>query len=418
MPVAVELKGVSKRFSRGPRTRTLVDAVLGWPRRLMRRRSEDGLLEHEFWALRDLSFQLEKGAMLGVIGPNGSGKSTLLKLLFRILRPETGQVTTVGRVGGLIELGAGFHPYLSGRENVFINGAILGLRQREIRQRYDSIVDFSGLREFMDMPVKNYSSGMYARLAFAVAAHAEVDVLLVDEVLAVGDASFQMKCYDWMARRRKQGVTIVCVSHNMYVINSASRCLFLADGEKQLEDDPPRAIERYLETVQARGEASLHMFTEAVGGQPRAEILRVELLDGQGNELKTLEHDSTLLIRFHYLIREELECPIMALTLQPDDARFPVQVPSHYFFHVASGTLLKHRGQPGEGVVEVEVPQVRLPVGTHRVNLYCFNGSMTHPIWVKEGATRIEVLRPIWSDRLSLMDHRQQWRVLAPEQQR
>ena len=412
---AIRFNGVSKCFSRGARVRTLAEAVLGWPRRMLEKRGLDGLKEHEFWALRDISFSVEQGAMLGVLGPNGSGKSTILKLLFRILRPDRGGVQTVGRVGGLIELGAGFHPYLSGRENVHINGAVLGMKRREIRERYESIVDFAGLREFMQMPVKNYSSGMYARLAFAIAAHADMDVLLVDEVLAVGDAAFQMKCYDWMARRRKQGATIVCVSHNMYVMNSATRCLYLEAGCRRLEAEPREAIERYLAAAQARGDSGQETFAESSAGTPRAEIERVEVLDRMGHPLSELEYDSSVVFRFHYVIREKLENPVLALTLQHDDARFPLQTPAHYLFHVASGKLLEGQGHPGRGVAEVEVSQVRLPVGVHRISYYVFNGRMTHPVYVNEGAGRVEAKRPAWSDRLSLLDHQQAWRMLAPQ---
>jgi ABC-type polysaccharide/polyol phosphate transport system ATPase subunit len=202
-------------------------------------------LPHEFWALRGVSFTLNPGDMLGVIGPNGAGKSSILKLLFKIFRPDRGTVRVNGRVTGLIELGAGFHPMLSGRENVFINGAVLGMRQRELRAKYDQIVEFAELQEFMEMPVKNYSSGMYARLAFSIAAHAEPDLLLVDEVLAVGDESFQRKCYDWVAQMRKRGCAVVLVSHNLAVVEPASHCLYLKRGIIEASGEASGVIARY-----------------------------------------------------------------------------------------------------------------------------------------------------------------------------
>ena len=173
----------------------------------------------EFWALKDIDLELRAGEALGIIGPNGAGKSTLLKILSRVTVPTEGWLAVRGRVGALIELGAGFHPELSGRDNVFIAGSILGMSRKEIARRFEEIVDFSEIGEFIDMPVKKYSSGMYVRLGFAVAAHMDPEILLVDEVLAVGDGSFQKKCFGAMQRFREQGVTVLLVSHSLYNIS-------------------------------------------------------------------------------------------------------------------------------------------------------------------------------------------------------
>ncbi|CAG0927673.1 partial Teichoic acids export ATP-binding protein TagH, partial [Planctomycetaceae bacterium] len=397
---AVSFKQVSKRFSRQSRAKTLADAVLGWPKRLFSPRGKDGLREHEFWALRDVSFEVEPGDMLGIIGPNGSGKSTILKLLFRILRPDSGEVATQGRVGGLIELGAGFHPYLTGRENVSINGAILGMTRAEIRQRYSSIVEFAGIPEFMDMPVKNYSSGMYARLAFAIAAHANPDVLLVDEVLAVGDASFQLRCYDWMAKQRKQGKTAVCVSHDMYAMAASTRCLWLDGGHVKAQGDPRGVIDAYLEQQKSVGSISAGetSFVPISTGEPRAEITRVEFLSPDGRTLDALDYDATLVLRFHYMIREAVISPIFALSLFHDDARYPVQIPRHYLFHVYSGDCLRGQTVQGAGSIEVEVSQLRLPAGNYRAKVYVMEESGVNPLFVRDGISRIEAKRPEFSD--------------------
>lgn len=240
-----EFHDVWKRLRRVGSASTLAELLYDIPRRLIRRRNADGLLDREFWALRGMSFRIQPGEMLGIVGPNGAGKSSVLKLLFRIFRPDRGTVNVSGRVTGLIELGAGFHPMLSGRENVFINGAILGLRQKEIRACYDQIVEFAELASFMDMPVKNYSSGMYARLAFAIAAHARPDLLLVDEVLAVGDEPFQQKCYAWVADMRRRGCAVVLVSHNLEVIKPASRCIYLEGGQIAAAGDTAEVIAAY-----------------------------------------------------------------------------------------------------------------------------------------------------------------------------
>jgi lipopolysaccharide transport system ATP-binding protein len=258
MPDApVEFHDVWKRLSRRPQVTTLAELVYGLPRMLTRRRDADGLHEHEFWALRGVSFSLAAGEMLGVIGPNGAGKSSILKLIFRIFRPDRGEVSTKGRVTGLIELGAGFHPMLTARENVFINGAILGMKQREIRARYDAIVEFAELHDFMEMPVKNFSSGMYARLAFSISAHAQPDILLVDEVLAVGDEAFQQKCYAWLAEMRGRGCAVVIVSHNLKVVEPCTRCVYVDRGHVQRIGTPTEAIAAYhhdLATVRPESE--------------------------------------------------------------------------------------------------------------------------------------------------------------------
>ncbi len=407
----IAFSGVSKRFSRAPQVKTLAELVIGLPRRLLRGGRKDGLAEHEFWALEDLSFEVRPGETLGVIGPNGAGKSTLLKLLFNILSPDRGSIDVRGRAGGLIELGAGFHPYLSGRENVFINGAILGMKQRDIRRQYDSIVDFAELREFMDMPVKNYSSGMYARLAFSIAAHAAPDVLIVDEVLAVGDVSFQLKCYDWLATRRKQGKTTVIVSHDMYAMAASSRCLYLDQGRLRQIGEPRGVIDAYLARSRAaRGGPGRKTFVAGAGGGPRAEITQVEMLDTGGAPLETIDPGETLVIRFHYNVGEPVTSPMLALSLFHADGRFPLTT-QHYLFHVFSGELLKDRTVQGTGVLEVEVPDVRLPVGCYRAKSYFFEGHATNLLFEHDGAAWLEVTRPGYSDGRALMDHRQNWRV-------
>ena len=190
-----------------------------------------GASVEEFWALKDVSFGVQQGEVLGIIGRNGAGKSTLLKVLSRITEPTSGKVTTRGRVASLLEVGTGFHPELSGRENIYLNGAILGMSRREIKAKFDEIVDFAGVEKFLDTPVKRYSSGMYVRLAFAVAAHLEPDILVVDEVLAVGDAEFQKKCMGKLKNVAGQGRTVLFVSHSMPAItNLCSKCAYLKDG--------------------------------------------------------------------------------------------------------------------------------------------------------------------------------------------
>jgi lipopolysaccharide transport system ATP-binding protein len=223
--------GVWKKFRRGERHDSLRDLIPGIAKRMLRRSTPPDLEAEEFWSLKDVSFEVRRGEALGIIGPNGAGKSTTLKLLNRILRPTRGSCGLRGRVGALIEVAAGFHPDLTGRENVFLQGAIMGMRRAEIATKLDEIVDFAGVAEFVDTPVKRYSSGMNARLGFSIAAHLRPDVLIIDEVLSVGAMAFQRRCMERMEEFRRSGVAIAFVSHDMAAITKlCGQALFLNRG--------------------------------------------------------------------------------------------------------------------------------------------------------------------------------------------
>jgi len=214
------------------------------------------LREREFWAVDDVSFEVERGETLGLIGPNGSGKTTLLKMLNGIFWPDKGKITVKGRVGALIEVGAGFHPMLTGRENIYVNAAILGMSKAETQAKFDSIVEFADIGDFLDTSVKHYSSGMFVRLGFAVAVHCEPDVLLVDEVLAVGDEGFQTKCFNKIGELREAGITTILVSHNMHTIsNFAGKAVLLQNGRATYYDNTAQAIKTYNKLFLLNGEA-------------------------------------------------------------------------------------------------------------------------------------------------------------------
>jgi lipopolysaccharide transport system ATP-binding protein len=232
---AVVFDKVWKKFRRGERHDSLRDAITTFVKAPFKTRRADALEEEEFWALRDVSFEVKPGEAIGIIGPNGAGKSTALKLLTRILKPTLGHCHVRGRVGALIEISAGFHPDLTGRENLYLQGAILGMTRPEVAQKMDAIIDFAGIRPFIDTPIKRYSSGMNARLGFAIAAHIDPDVLLIDEVLAVGDFAFQQKCFARLAEFRRSGAAIAFVSHNMQAIVSlCDRAVLLRPGKSAL----------------------------------------------------------------------------------------------------------------------------------------------------------------------------------------
>ena len=257
-----------------------------------------------FWALKGLSFQVAEGERLGLIGRNGAGKSTLLKILSRITWPTTGEVTINGRVSSLLEVGTGFHPELTGRENIYLNGAILGMTRMEIRRKFDEIVWFAEVEKFLDTPAKRYSSGMYLRLAFAVAAHLEPDILLVDEVLAVGDASFQKKCLGKMRDVGREGRTIIMVSHSMAAIeNLCTRVLVLDKGQKIMEGAPARMIQGYLNSFDNKEKAlSIKQWDDRQGtGEIR--IHSFCILDNEHQQVNTLVSGREYIFRFGYKSR-------------------------------------------------------------------------------------------------------------------
>jgi lipopolysaccharide transport system ATP-binding protein len=259
--VVIKVEGLSKSYLIGHQTQerytALRDVVANKARSLGRRlfhpfkSSEGGLITadqtEEFWALKDVSFEVKRGDRIGIIGRNGAGKSTLLKVLSRITEPTNGRIEITGRVASLLEVGTGFHPELTGRENIFLNGAILGMGKAEINSKFDEIVDFAEVEKFLDTPVKRYSSGMYVRLAFAVAAHMEPEILIIDEVLAVGDAQFQKKCLGKMEDVGKEGRTVLFVSHNMAAISQLCKSgLMLENGMMKKQGDIERCIEAYM----------------------------------------------------------------------------------------------------------------------------------------------------------------------------
>lgn len=257
--IVVKINGIGKKYSLGDREkylaiRDLVVKAAKVPINLLR--GKKFKKKKEFWALKDISFEVEKGDVVGIIGRNGAGKSTLLKILSRITEPTEGEIEYRGRVASLLEVGTGFHPELTGRENVYLNGAILGMKRSEIDEKFDEIIDFSGVREFIDIPVKRYSSGMQVRLAFSVAAHLDSDILIIDEVLAVGDAEFQKKCLGKMDQVTKdKNRTIFFVSHDLNAVRRiCNKCVYLEDGKIKAIGETSDVINKYLTTSSSKAQ--------------------------------------------------------------------------------------------------------------------------------------------------------------------
>jgi len=245
--VALRMEHVYKKFRKGEVYNSLRDLIPALTGRMFRQQELSSSDKREFWALEDISFEVKQGEAFGIVGPNGAGKSTMLKLLSRVMKPTRGSFTVHGRCSALIELGAGFHQDLTGRENAFLYGSILGMTRQEIADKFDAIVDFSGLEDFIDTPIKRYSSGMYARLGFAVASHVNPDVFLVDEVLSVGDYVFQLKCIEYMKKAIRNGATVLIVSHNLKTIAEFCKsCLLLERGRPLMIGPVEQVIPAYL----------------------------------------------------------------------------------------------------------------------------------------------------------------------------
>jgi lipopolysaccharide transport system ATP-binding protein len=282
----IEIEGLGKSYQLGAthdRYRRFSEAVYDAMRRPFAR-SDRTPRETEHWALQDISLTINEGEVIGFVGRNGAGKSTLLKILSRITEPTTGEARLHGRVGALLEVGTGFHGELSGRENIYLSGAILGMTRRDIQKRFDDIVEFAEITRFLETPVKRYSSGMYVRLAFAVAAHLEPDILLVDEVLAVGDAAFQRKCLGKMEEVAGQGRTVLFVSHNMATVQALCQRAYLLDGGRIVEEGPARSVVRsYLEVMSTTVHVALDERKDRTGdGAVRVTSLTIEPDTGAG----------------------------------------------------------------------------------------------------------------------------------------
>lgn len=274
-------------------------------------------LSEEFWALKDVSFDVRRGEVLGIIGRNGAGKSTLLKILSRITEPTTGRIGINGRVASLLEVGTGFHPELTGRENIYLNGAILGMSRAEVKRKFDEIVDFSGVEKFINTPVKHYSSGMYVRLAFAVAAHMEPEILIVDEVLAVGDIEFQKKSLIKMQDVAGGGRTVLFVSHNIGTISMlCSTAILLIDGQIRSHENAAAVTEEYLRTVNSANDGGIREWQESK--EKKAQFTKIEVTDEDGNQIKSLPHNKNWKINL-LLSRREIIADLY-VSVHVDDA--------------------------------------------------------------------------------------------------
>jgi lipopolysaccharide transport system ATP-binding protein len=317
--LAIRCEGLSKRYRIGGATdhykvlREVISDAAAAPFRRLKSAARNGNNNGYIWALDDVSFEIAAGEVVGIIGQNGSGKTTLLKILSRITKPTRGHAEIHGRVGSLLEVGTGFHPELSGRENIFLNGAILGMRKSEIERKFDEIVAFAEVEKFIDTPVKRYSSGMYVRLAFGVASHMETEVLLVDEVLAVGDAQFQKKCFEKMREIKSQGRTILFVSHNMSAVRSICKeALILEKGKLVAQGEIDQTVDQYLSRISLSQSSAETIETNTFS------VTSVEVTSVSGPVVKTFD---PVQVRVRFVPKAEIQDPGLYVSFLTMDSR-------------------------------------------------------------------------------------------------
>lgn len=376
MSNAIEVDHVSKRFRLAHESNNSLKAAI-----LRGGRQKD---VREFWALNDVSFNVPEGTCYGLIGENGSGKSTMLKTIARILEPTKGTATVRGKMSALLELGAGFHPELTGEENVYLNGAILGMGKKQIKERFDDIVEFAGLEEFIEEPVKNYSSGMYVRLGFSVAINVDPDVLLVDEVLAVGDEAFQRKCGEKFADLKSQGKTIVLVSHGLAEVrNLCDKVAWFEHGRLVKTGPANDLIEEYVASVQIDREVSED---GARWGSGEGRIVSATLIDKEGKATQRVRSGDPVTLRLGYELKQPIERPVFAFGINTIEGTV-VTSPNGRDGHCVPEKL------DGTGHVDIEFDPLPLVPHTYDLNVSLWDHSVLHTYDFRQKALRFDVER-------------------------
>jgi homopolymeric O-antigen transport system ATP-binding protein len=370
MSQAIAVEKLSKRYVLGTlqRDTMLRERLISLLRAPFRRGSAPPNI---LWALRDVSFRVEAGEVVGIIGRNGAGKSTLLKVLSKITYPTSGAVHVNGRVASLLEVGTGFHEELTGRENIYLNGSILGMKHGEVAAKLDSIVSFAGVEQFLDTPIKRYSSGMRLRLGFAVAAHLDPDVLIVDEVLAVGDVGFQRKCLNAMEGLRTGGRTVLFVSHNMAAVeNLCSRCIWIEAGEVHMDGSPREVIEAYMNTfANARETMADLRSVKNRRGSGEIRYTGIEYLTPEGEPLQVVRSGDSLVIRFHYHASESIAFPSFGFRLYTEMGTLVTDTSTWH--HALDISLVP----PGDGYLDLHIDFLNLLPARYYLSLFITSGA-------------------------------------------
>ena len=370
MQPIIRVQGLGKLYHLGGPTTayaTLRETIMDLARRPVRSLLKNGNSPQTIWALKDLDFEVAPGEIVGIIGRNGAGKSTLLKILSRIVQPTLGRVELYGRVASLLEVGTGFHPELTGRENIFLNGSILGMTRKEIEKQFDEIVAFSEVEKFIDTPVKRYSSGMYVRLAFAVAAHLQPEILIVDEVLAVGDYAFQQKCLNKMQDVSSGGRTVLFVSHNMGAISRLSqRCIVLDQGRIVASGPTASAVQTYMKSgMMERAE-----FIQPEAPHKAMNLLRMALVDEHGEVRSDVPYDGKLRFVIDYEVNQTVTGASVGLAFNTVDGTCAMCTGDFDSHPELLGTR-----EPGRYRTIVDIPPCWLNTGRYSVTIYISNAT-------------------------------------------
>jgi lipopolysaccharide transport system ATP-binding protein len=353
--ILIKVEGVHKKYCKSL-TRSMFYGLADISRNLVGMSSQPHKLrKREFWAVDNANLEIKRGEAVGLIGPNGSGKTTLLKMINGIFWPDQGRITVKGRVGALIAVSAGFHPMLTGRENIYLNGAILGMSKRDIDKKFDTIVDFADVGEFLDSPVKHYSSGMYVRLGFAVAAHCEPDILLVDEVLAVGDMNFQVKCYQKMFEVKKRGTTVILVSHNIPTIREqTTRCMYLNQGKVRYVGPSEEATDIYIKDMLEEKAIRYKNSKEINNDNQNVKILGLKFYEKHNRLTSEIESGAEFNAVIECEIKKVMKRPIFGVNFY-DDRGFQYCANSYYENAYFNGL------RPGRYSIKVNFPNFYLP---------------------------------------------------------
>jgi lipopolysaccharide transport system ATP-binding protein len=411
--IAIQAQHLSKQYKIGTSSQhhnTLRDQLADGVRSLFRRHGWGHREKNRIWALKDASFEVKRGELVGIIGRNGAGKSTLLKVLSRITEPTEGRAVINGRIGSLLEVGTGFHSELSGRENVYLSGAILGMKKAEIDHKFDQIVAFAEVEKFIDTPVKHYSSGMYMRLAFAVAAHLDPDIMLIDEVLSVGDLAFQRKCLEHAKRLQEQDATVLFVSHNMFAIKAmCHRAIYISEGQVRLDGSPEDVIQLYERESRL---SAAPWARELVGTDPAQRPIRItdiELSDENGEQRTVFEYGERMRVHLKYEASDTIMHPNFNISFIRSD-----RVPCCNYNMAMDGVTIPSLS--GTGTVEVMIPPLKLVSELYAIHVMVWDAGFER-LYSAQLGTTFHVRHPQLSTHFGVFHEAAawSWQPSAPE---
>lgn len=392
--IAIRAEHLAKQYKIGAMTSrhdTLRDQLVDSLRSLLRRNGQFSRSKEVIWALKDVSFEIKQGEIVGIIGRNGAGKSTLLKILSRITEPTEGHAKIYGRVGSLLEVGTGFHQELTGRENVYLNGAIYGMTKVEVERKFDQIAAFAEVEQFLDTPVKHYSSGMYMRLAFAVAAHLDPDILLIDEVLSVGDLAFQRKCMEHAKSLQKRNATVIFVSHNMFAVTAiCNRVIYISDGQIHFDGPPEEVIQLYEKETQLAPLPGAKGNGRANPSENPISITSIGLFDESGKSSRVFDYGDRMRMRLTFEVPDKIRNPNFVIAFIRSD-----NVACCNYNTAMDGFPIPSLS--GEGTIEVLTPPLKLVAELYTIHVLVWDTEFQRRYFAQETGTTFHVRHPLLS---------------------